>query len=112
MATAPKSRGKAKTTSDVLAELEKIRRQTLRATPRAAAPAEADTNGRREISREIHLDLSADDFARAHRCLLNLQVEDSDSHVVDSVEDFEVDLSDLGHAGAVVVKLNIALRSK
>jgi len=110
---APKARAsksKSKSTSDVLAELEKIRTQTLRA-PRPS-PAAGGANGRREISQEIQLNLSPNDFARATRCLLNLQVEDSDAQVVDTIKDFAVDLGNLGHAQNVVVKLNIALKEK
>jgi hypothetical protein len=96
---------RAKSSSDVLAELEKIRRQTL-------TKPSARTSGRREINREIQLTLNRADFDRSKRFLLNLQVEDGENKVLDSVRDFQIDLGDLGDQKKVLLKLNIALRSR
>jgi mutual gliding-motility protein MglA len=106
-----------KTQSDVLAELEKIRRQALdtRRAPIATAspvPAGAPANGRHEISRDLQLTLERADFARARRFLLNLQVADGDNQAVDALRELQVDLGDLARKGNVVLHLNIALRRR
>src|SRR6185503_1865004 len=122
---------KAKTQSDVLAELEKIRRQALRpavapaVAPAPAAPAPpaavsamppavaaAATNGKHEINREIQLTLKRGDFERAKRFLLTLQVEDGQHQVMEAVRDFQVDIGAVPHHQKVVLRLNIALRTK
>ncbi|MBZ0113124.1 MAG: hypothetical protein K8J08_11725, partial [Thermoanaerobaculia bacterium] len=96
---------RSKSSTDVLAELEKIRRQTL------TRPASRN-NGRHEINREIQLTLNRADFDRSKKFLLNLQVEDSQSHVLYSVRDFQIDLGDLGDHERVLLKLSIALRHR
>ena len=123
---------KAKTQSDVLAELEKIRRQALRpamatavAPASAAAPtpappvslaspaaAAAASNGKHEINREIQLTLKRGDFERAKRFLLTLAVEDGQHQVMEAVRDFQVDIGAVPHHQKVVLRLNIALRTK
>jgi len=122
---------KAKTQSDVLAELEKIRRQALRpavapaVAPAPAAPAPpaavsamppavaaAATNGKHEINREIQLTLKRGDFERAKRFLLTLAVEDGQHQVMEAVRDFQVDIGSVPHHQKVVLRLNIALRTK
>jgi hypothetical protein len=109
----------SKGTLDVLAELEKIRRQTLTvpgagaatATPVAGRSAPL-ANGAGEISREVKLSLRRADFARSRRFLVNLQVEDGDHQVVDTIRGLQVDIGDLGGRDRVVVHLNIALDAK
>lgn len=108
----------SKGTIDVLAELEKIRKQTL-ATPSAphaptapARPAATAANGAGEIARDIRLTLRRADFARTRRFLVNLQVEDGDHQVVDTIRGLQVDVGDLGGRDRVVVRLNIALDAK
>ncbi|HET9766857.1 MAG TPA: hypothetical protein VFS60_08415, partial [Thermoanaerobaculia bacterium] len=129
---------KAKTQSDVLAELEKIRRQALRpamapavapalaspsppvsvaapSAPALAVPpsvAAAATNGKHEINREIQLTLKKGDFERAKRFLLTLQVEDGQHQVMEAVRDFQVEIGGEPHHQKVVLRLNIALRTK
>ena len=126
---------KAKTQSDVLAELEKIRRQALRpavaaavapalaspsppmsvAAPAPAGPpsvAAAATNGKHEINREIQLTLKKGDFERAKRFMLTLQVEDGQHQVMEAVRDFQVDIGGVPQHQKVVLRLNIALRTK
>jgi signal recognition particle receptor subunit beta len=119
-AAAPRAGGK--TQSDVLAELERIRKQAL--TPRHAAPAAAaaaaataaapaaTTNGKHEINREIQLTLKRSDFDRAKRFLLSLQVEDGQHQIVEAVRDFQVDIGGAAQHQKVVLRLNIALRTK
>jgi signal recognition particle receptor subunit beta len=116
---------RAKTQSDVLAELERIRKQAMSvrqpAAPAgaaaataaaAAAAAAAGTNGKHEINREIQLSLKRSDFDRAKRFLLTLQVEDGQHHVMEAVKDFQVDIGSVAEHQKVVLRLNIALRTK
>jgi hypothetical protein len=121
-----------KTQGDVLAELEKIRRQAMKpaggmpaaapvptavaASSAAAAAAQAAgaaaANGKHEINREIQLTLKKADFDRAKRFLLTMHVEDGQQHVMEAVRDFQVDLGGLEQHQKVVLRLNIALRTK
>jgi hypothetical protein len=129
---------RAKTQSDVLAELEKIRKQALKppaappgvrvapvstsmpapAPPVSAmaaptlSPAVAAANGKHEINREIQLTLKKGDFERARRFLLTLQVEDGQHQVMEAVRDFQVDIGRIPEHQKVVLRLNIALRTK
>jgi hypothetical protein len=113
---------KPKTQSDVLAELERIRKQALAPRPApggasaaAATPgaqAAASLNGKHEITREIQLSLKRADFERAKRFLLTLQVEDGQHQVMEAVRDFQVDIDSAGPHQRVVLRLNIALRTK
>ncbi len=103
--------GKARTQVDVLRELEKIRRQTLRPT---APPVRSHIagNGLKELSRDVQLTLKQADFERARRFTLTLQVEDKESRVVDAIRDLHVDLESLADLKKVLVRLNIALNAK
>jgi len=124
-----------KTQGDVLAELEKIRRQAMKpaggmpaaapaapvptavaASSAAAAAAQAAgaaaANGKHEINREIQLTLKKADFDRAKRFLLTMHVEDGQQHVMEAVRDFQVDIGSVPHHQKVVLRLNIALRTK
>jgi len=99
---------------DILAELEKIRRQALGASDSPASPGgalRAASNGRGEIAREIQLTLSRANFSRARRFLVNLQVEDEAHQVVDAFRD-QVELTDLASLDKLLVRLNIALNSE
>jgi signal recognition particle receptor subunit beta len=91
---------------DVLAELEKIRRQALGATE--ATAREVSPNGQEQISRDIQLTVTRADFMRARRFSLSLKVEDNDNNVVDAVRD-EVEIDDISSMRKVVLRLNIAL---
>ena len=112
---------KPKTQSDVLAELERIRKQALAPRPApgapestagAAGPSAGSANGKHEITREIQLSLKRTDFERAKRFLLTLQVEDGQNHVMEAVRDFQVDIGSAAPHQKVVLRLNIALRTK
>ena len=103
---------KAKSAGDVLAELEKIRQQTLSSAPPARPRATPTPNGGQEITREIRLTLDRDDFERAQKLLLNLQVEDGDHRVVDALKDFQVDLADIERDDALILRLSIDVRAK
>jgi hypothetical protein len=112
---------KPKTQSDVLAELERIRKQALAPRPAPGGASAAATpgaqeaaalNGKHEITREIQLSLKRADFERAKRFLLTLQVEDGQHQVMEAVRDFQVDIDGAGPHQRVVLRLNIALRTK
>lgn len=119
----PTPAAKARTQVDVLAELEKIRKQALTpssaAHPQAAAtlvapatPARAVDNGRGEIHRSIELTLKRADFKRARRFSVSLKVEDGDNRIVDAIRDLQVELQDLSNLEKVLLHLNIALNAK
>jgi hypothetical protein len=119
---------------DVLAELERLRKQTLSRPaappPRAPAPpplpiaattkpsvtppppSRASLNGKGEIHRSVELTLKRNEFRRARRFLLNLRVEDSEMQVVDAIRDLPIDISDPADLERVLLHLNVALRSK
>ena len=106
---------------DVLAELERIRKQALAPRPAPGGASAAATpgaqeaaalNGKHEITREIQLSLKRADFERAKRFLLTLQVEDGQHQVMEAVRDFQVDIDSAGPHQRVVLRLNIALRTK
>jgi hypothetical protein len=99
--------------SDVLRELENLRRDTLRrVTTPPAAVADAGDNGQRELARDIQLTLKRADFKRARRFSLSLLVEDADQRVVDGIRDLEVDIEDVAQLDKILLHLNIALRAK
>jgi len=107
-AEAPRGR----TQVDVLRELEKIRRQTLRPSAPPVRSHIVAGNGLKELSRDVQLTLKQSDFERARRFTLTLQVEDKESRVVDAIRDLHVDLESLADLKKVLVRLNIALNAK
>jgi len=134
-AAAPASAPKPKTSKlDVLAELERIRKQTLSEKSPAAAPARptarpappprptpaparpaasaASLNGKGEIHRSVELTIRRTEFKRARRFLLNLRVEDSEMNVVDAIRDLPIEISDPSELERVLLQLSVALRSK
>lgn len=127
-AAAAPAAGKAKSSQvDVLAELEKIRKQALSggaeapppprhapAPPPAAAPiaARAATNGKGEIHRSVELTLKRSEFKRARRFLLNLRVEDGEHKVVDAIRDLPIEISEVAQLEKVLLQLHVALKPK
>jgi len=107
-------------TVDVLSELEKLRRETMRqpAAPQAPAAAKpaavpaASTNGRGELSRTIEMTLRRADFQRARRFLVSFQVEDDQHRVMDAVRDLQVEIKDAASLEKLLLRLNIALNAK
>jgi len=117
---------------DVLAELEKIRKQALSGAPEAparpappappprpaapapAAPAlaRAATNGKGEIHRTVELTLKRSEYQRARRFLLNLRVEDGDHRVVDAIKDLPIEITEPAQLEKVLLQLNVALKPK
>lgn len=107
------ARPRAKSSMDVLGELEKLRTQALSKGPAAGAPAApVPTNGRSELSRNFEMTLKRADFQRARRILLTFQVEDEQNQIVDAVHDLQVDIKDAAHLEKLLLRLNIALHAK
>jgi len=71
----------------------------------------APTNGRRETTRDLLLQLDQFDLNRARRVSLHLRVEDESEQLVHEVRDWEVDLGDLASAREMLLHLNIVLDS-
>lgn len=95
---------------DALAELENIRRQAL--APKSALRSNALNNGQSEIRREIKLDLKREDFSRARRFLLTVQVEDAqERQILEQVHRVLVDIDDPRSLEQLLLRLNIALKS-
>ncbi len=90
---------------DALEELEKLRRQTV-----APAVAAAE-NGKREINRDVRMTLKRDDFSRAHRVSLTLQVEDAQRQAVDEARQVHVDIENAGSLEELLLRLNIELNA-
>ncbi len=90
---------------DALGELERLRQETIR--PRTKV--RPISNGHGQLYRDIQLSLKGSDFRRARRFFLNLQVQDDDNQVVESIKNFEVEIDDTADLKKVQLKLNIAL---
>lgn len=131
---------KAKGHLDVLAELEKIRKQAMTPAAGAAAPHHAHLstppaaahvapspppaapssiparavagNGRGEIHRTLELTLKRADFQRARRLTFSLRVEDTENKIVDGIRDFPVEIKDVAALEKILLHLNIAVHSK
>jgi mutual gliding-motility protein MglA len=106
------ARPKAKSSVDVLGELEKLRSQAMAKSPASGTAAPASSNGRSELSRNIEMTLKRADFQRARRLLLSFKFEDEQNQVVEAVEDLQVDLQDSAHLEKLLLRLNIALHAK
>ena len=98
---------------DILAELEKIRRQAMglkaSPTPKAAPsppPALHATNGNKQLTQNLHLALPKDSLEKAKRFSLNLELQDENGSVLGSLEEFG-DMEDAG--GLEKLLLSIAL---
>ena len=104
---AKKSKGtKSKSAGlDALAELEKLRKQTLRPKSQVSA------NGRQEIKKSLSVNLPAGDLNRARRFSLTLQLEDADHQLLDQARQFHVDLDAGQSLDDVLLSLKIALSS-
>ncbi len=93
---------------NVLDELERLRREAIGGPGRAAASA----NGSSELRRDIQLTLTPEEFRRARRFSLTVQIEDEDEQVVEAVRNLRVDLADTGTVDKLLLRLNIALAAK
>ena len=107
---APRKPKRTKTRrSDVLAELEQLRRQALK-SPRGRQAAAS--NGASVIKRTIELNLSRDEFDQAKRFSFSLQVHGHDDQVLDSVSDLQVDFDAPSSLRKILLRLNIAMSAK
>jgi mutual gliding-motility protein MglA len=95
---------------NVLEELERLRQQAIGAAP--APRAAAVSNGTGELRRDIQLTLTREDFRRARRFSVSLQVEDEDARVMEAVSNLRVDLHDTESLEKLLLRLNIALAAK
>ncbi len=105
---APPAAPNARKPIDVLAELERIRRQAQAGSRVESAPASA--NGSRRIDRDVRLTLSPEVFGRARRVAIDVRVEDESRQLLGSHHE-GVELDDLGDLERLLVHLRIALRS-
>ncbi|MFP3941608.1 MAG: hypothetical protein ACLF0P_15025 [Thermoanaerobaculia bacterium] len=80
--------------------------------PQRSTASTASTNGAGELRRDIQLTLARDDFRRARRFSVTLQVEDEESRVVESVRNLRVDLRNTDSLEKLLLRLNIALATK
>ncbi|MEM6456922.1 MAG: hypothetical protein AAF772_17660, partial [Acidobacteriota bacterium] len=92
---------------DALAELERIRKSTLK------RGGDASRNGRRELDREIRLALEQDHLQRARRVSLTLAIEDdAQRSMLDQTERIELDLQDPDSLRQVLLRLTISLNAR
>ena len=101
----PKKKKSRTSSFDALAELEKLRQETIRPRPGAG------TNGKREINRDFQVTLKRKALTRAHRFSLTLQLEDADQQLVDEARHLHVDIDDAESLEKLLLRLNIALDS-
>ncbi|HJX28819.1 MAG TPA: hypothetical protein VJ885_12985, partial [Thermoanaerobaculia bacterium] len=104
------ARPKAKSSMDVLGELEKLRRQV--SAPAPAPEAAKPANNGHELSRSFEMTLQRADLQRARRILVSFQVEDEQHQVVEALRDVPVDIQDVAHLEKLLLRLNIALHAK
>ncbi len=84
-ATATQTEAPPRRQVDILAELEKIRRQ---ATAQSGGQAELPTtNGKGELTRDIERRLGRSQFSRAHTVKLVMQIEDDNNEILDAFKD-------------------------
>jgi hypothetical protein len=91
---------------DALAELEKLRLETIRPGKPAAV-----VNGKGEIRRDFRLALERDSFRRAQRFAVILRLEDEDRRVVEEAEHMHVEIEDAASLERLLLRLNIDLGS-
>ncbi len=93
---------------DILAELEKIRRQAMGLKPASEPKSHegAATNGKRHLTQDLQLLLSKDSLDRAKRFRIKLELEDENGEVVGTLAE-NGDMQDA--ASLDQLRLNIAL---
>ncbi len=109
-APAPEVKVRKTSQRNVLDELERLRQEAM-GSPSTTREAAAG-NGTGELRRDIQLTLPREDFRRARRFSVTLQVEDADAQVVEAVRNFHVDLHDTESLEKLLLRLNIALATK
>jgi len=109
----PEAQVRKTSNRNVLEELERLRQEAMSGPTRATATrAAAGKNGSGELRRDIQLTLTRDDFRRARRFSVTLQVEDEDQQVVEAVRNLRVDLKNTESVEKLLLRLNIALAAK
>ncbi len=98
--TAPTKRKKRAAGFDALAELEKLRKETVKGSSR---------NGKHELNQDFRLTLKKSALARAQRFSLIFQLEDADSQVVDKVQKLHFDIDNARALDRLLLRLNIDL---
>lgn len=106
----PKPAAKKKTKSksiglDALAELEKLRKQTLR----LKSPVGAAGDSAAEVKKSLHLPISETDLRNARGLELTVQLNDSSQQPLGSARTLRVDLDDVSDLKQLLVHLKIAL---
>jgi signal recognition particle receptor subunit beta len=103
---------------DILAELEKLRRNATAAPVaerRARRPSEgisiddllaSSLNHRKEISRVFELEVPSRDLARGHQVIVGLRFEDKEKKLVAEEKSFSIEL----HSRQEIVKLLLSLK--
>jgi hypothetical protein len=104
----PARRRKKRPDFDALAELEKLRRQTVRGK---GAKKAGVVNGKGEINRDFRMTLKRSDFSRAQRFSLTLRLEDADRQIVDEARHLHVDIDNPGSLEGLLLRLNIDLNA-
>lgn len=102
--TAAPAKRKRRGPFDALAELEKLRKDSMR--PRSSA-----RNGKHEISRDFQVTLQRTALHRARHFRLSLQIEDEQRQAVDEVQHLVVDIDNASELEKLLLRLNIALDS-
>ena len=100
--SAPRKSRKKRGGLDALAELEKLRTETIRSKG-------SSRNGKNEINRDVQMSLKRSDLERAERFSLSLRLEDADHQVVDEVRVIHVDIEKTAEGENLLLRLNIAL---
>lgn len=96
----------------MLAELEKLRKETIVGRPMPApVAARPALNGKHEISRELRVLLNPANLQRARRFSMTLQLEDADHRPVDEVRHLHVDLDAPDALEQLLLRLEIALQT-
>ncbi len=94
---------------DALAELEKIREQTMRRKPATARVPVPATSGIAKISRELRVGFSPQDLARTQRLVLSLTAEDANHQLLDRAHELIVDIDNADALRQILLHLEIAL---
>ena len=107
----PQAGGGGRRPVDILAELEKIRQQTLGAAQQPVASQPPAANGYKEIEHRVSLSLPRASFSRARHFLISLRLEDESHQVVDSYQE-GIELEDLAQLDQLLLNLKIALQPR
>ncbi len=107
-AAPPKAQRKKRRAADfdALAELEKLRQETIRPAKGAAI-----VNGKGELRRDFRLALERDNFRRGQRFAVILRLEDEERRVVEEAEPLHVEIEDAAALRRLLLRLDVDLGS-